>query len=122
LYVDCVSRFARHFNQSPEKLDRKELRAYLIYLIDKRKVALGTYKPALAALRFLYRWVLNQGDVVQDIRGPREGRRLPVVLSFDKVHRFFAAIVMVQARQVFDVRLCRRPARRGSGQHAHIRH
>lgn len=92
LYVDCVSRFARHFNKSPEKLGREELRAYLIYLLEERKVALGTYKQALAALRFLYRWVLNRGEVVQDIRGPKEGRRLPVVLSFDEVHRFFAAI------------------------------
>lgn len=92
IYVDCVARFARHFNKSPEKLGAEELRAYLLYLLEERKVALGTYKQALAALRFLYRWVLKRGDVVHDIRGPRGGRRLPVVLSFDEVHRFFAAI------------------------------
>jgi len=92
LYVDCVARFARHYGKSPEKLGRTELREYLLYLLNERKVASGTYKQALSALRFLYRWVLEQGDVVEDIRGPRPERRLPVVLSFEEVHRFFAAI------------------------------
>jgi site-specific recombinase XerD len=92
LYVDCVARFARHFGQSPEKLGSEEVRTYFLYLIHERKVAWGTYKQALAALRFLYRWVLERGDVVQDIRAPRPERRLPVVLSFEEVHRFFAAI------------------------------
>ena len=92
LYIDCVARFARHFGKSPEKLGREEVRRYLLYLISERKVAGGTYTQALAALRFLYRWVLEQGDVVEDIRAPRPERRLPVVLSFEEVHRFFAAI------------------------------
>lgn len=92
LYVDCVARFARHYGRSPEQLGRDEIHNYLLYLIRERKVAWGTYKQALAALRFLYRWVLLQGDLVDDIRAPRPERRLPVVLSFEEVHRFFAAI------------------------------
>lgn len=92
LYVDCVARFARHFGKSPEQLGADEVRAYLLYLIHERKVARGTYKQALAALRFLYRWVLKRSEDVQDIHAPRPERRLPVVLSFDEVHRFFAAI------------------------------
>jgi len=92
LYIDCVARFARHYGQSPEHLGRDEIRNYLLFLIHERKVAWGTYKQALAALRFLYRWVLQQGEVVEDIRAPRPERRLPVVLRFEEVHRFFAAI------------------------------
>lgn len=92
LYVDCVARFALHFGKSPEKLGAEDVRTYLLYLINERKVASGTYKQALSALRYLYRWVLNRGEVVQDIRSPRPQHKLPVVLSFDEVHRFFAAI------------------------------
>lgn len=92
IYVDCVARFARYFGKSPEQLGAEEVRTYLLYLIHERKVAWGTYKQALAALRFVYRWVLERGEVVQDIRAPRPERKLPVVLSFEEVHRFFAAI------------------------------
>jgi site-specific recombinase XerD len=98
IYVDCIARFARHFGKSPEHLGPEEVRQYLLYLVHERKVAWGTYKQALAALRFLYRWVLNRGDVVADIRAPRPERRLPVVLSFAEVHRFFAAITSFKHR------------------------
>jgi site-specific recombinase XerD len=98
IYVDCVARFARYFGQSPEQLGAEDVRTYLLYLVHERKVAWSTYKQALAALRFLYRWVLERGDVVQDIRAPRPERRLPVVLSFDEVHRFFAAITSFKHR------------------------
>lgn len=98
LYVDCTARFARHFNKSPEHLGTEEVRQYLLYLVHERKVAWSTYKQALAALRFLYRWVLGRGEVVEDIRAPRPERRLPVVLSFAEVHRFFAAITSFKHR------------------------
>ncbi|HUE69799.1 MAG TPA: site-specific tyrosine recombinase/integron integrase, partial [Pirellulaceae bacterium] len=100
VYIDCVARFANHFHKSPEQLGAEDVRTYLLYLVHERKVAWGTYKQALAALRFLYRWVLSQGDVVQDIRAPRPERRLPVVLSFEEVHRFFAAIHSFKHRTI----------------------
>jgi len=98
LYVDCIARFARYFGRSPEQLGAEEVRQYLLYLVHERKVAWGTYKQALAALRFLYRWVLKRGEVVEDIRAPRPERRLPVVLSFAEVHRFFAGVTSFKHR------------------------
>jgi integrase/recombinase XerD len=87
IYVDCMARFARHFGKSPEKLGAEEGRIYLVYSVQERKVACDRYKQALAALQFLYRWLLQRGEVVQDIRARRPERRLPVVLSFEEVHR-----------------------------------
>jgi site-specific recombinase XerD len=92
LYVDCVARLARYYNNSPGVLDAEQIRVYLLYLVHERKVAWSTYRQALSALRFLYRDLLKRGEVVQDIRAPRPRRQLPVVLSFEEVHRFFAAI------------------------------
>lgn len=100
LYVDNVARFAKHFGKSPELLGEDDVRAYLVHLVDERKLAWGTYNQALAALRYLYRWVLKRGDVVRDIRGPRRERHLPVVLSIDEVRRFFAAVVAYKHRMI----------------------
>ena len=102
-YIDQVARFARHYNRSPAELGQAELRKYLLYLLHERKVAMGNYQQALAALRFLYRYVLNRGDVVQDIRSPSPERRLPVVLSPQEVHRFFAAITSYKYRTLLMV-------------------
>jgi site-specific recombinase XerD len=99
-YVETVARFARYFNKSPDKLGSEEVRTYLLHLVQVKKQAWGTYKQALAALRYFYRWVLKGPDIVSDIRYPRPERRLPVVLSFDEVRRFFAAIPSFKQRMI----------------------
>jgi len=92
LYIDHVIRLARYFDRSPDELGTSQIREYLLYLVRERKVAWGTYKQALAAFRFFYRFVLNRADIVSDIRCPRPERHLPVVLSMEEVRRFFAEI------------------------------
>jgi integrase/recombinase XerD len=100
LYVGNVAMFARHFGKSPEQLGYEEVRQYLLYLVQEKKVAWSTYKQALAALRYLYRWVMKQGEFVQDIRGPRREQRLPEVLSFNEIRCFFSAVVSYKHRMV----------------------
>lgn len=100
LYVNHVARLARHYGKSPDRLTHEEIRSYLVYLIEERGQAVGSYRQALAALRFFYRWVLKRGDLVQDILAPRVERRLPVVLSVSEVQRLFAAIVSFKHRMI----------------------
>jgi len=100
LYVENVSRFARYFHKSPDKLGPEDVRRYLLHLVQEKKNAWGTYKQALAALRYFYRWVVKGPEIVEDIRCPRPERRLPVVLSFEEVRRFFAAISSFKHRMI----------------------
>jgi len=100
LYVDNVARFARYFGKSPDRLGPEHVKKYLLYMVQEKKVAWGTYKQALAALRYFYRWVVKGAEVVEDIRCPRPERRLPVVLAFDEVRRFFAAIPSFKHRMI----------------------
>ena len=51
LYVDNVAKFARHFGKSPELLGEEEVRQYLVYLVEERKLAWGSYTQALVSLR-----------------------------------------------------------------------
>ena len=56
VYVEQVSRFARHFGQSPERLGQDKIRAWQIYLVEERRLAASSISVAVAALRFvLYR-------------------------------------------------------------------
>ena len=76
MYVGNVARFARYFGKSPDKLGAEEVRKYLLHLVQEKKRSWGTYKVALAALRYFYRWVVKGPEIVQDIRCPRPERRL----------------------------------------------
>jgi site-specific recombinase XerD len=99
-YVSAVYRLAKYHHKSPDKLGREEIRAFLVDLVEQKKVSWPYYKQVLAALRFLYRHVLQRGEVVEDIRGPRPEKRLPVVLSAGEVARFFKAIPSLKHRTI----------------------
>jgi site-specific recombinase XerD len=100
LYVGSVARFARYFGKSPDQLGAEDVRKYLLHLVQEKKRSWGTYNQALVALRFFYRWVVKGPEVVEDIRCARPERRLPVVLSFEEVQRFFAAIPSFKHRMI----------------------
>jgi integrase/recombinase XerD len=99
-YVSAVYRLANYYHRSPDKLDREEIRAFLVDLVEQKHVSWPYYKQVLAALRFFYRQVLRRGEVVEDVRGPRPQKRLPVVLSVQEVARFFKAIPSLKHRTI----------------------
>ena len=99
-YVSAVYRLAKFYHKRPDVLGREEIRAFLVDLVEQKKVSWPYYKQVLAALRFFYRHVLRHGEVVEDIRGPRPEKRLPVVLSKEEVARFFKAIPALKHRTI----------------------
>ena len=68
VYVEQVSRFARHFGQPPERLGPHEIRAWQILPGrgdgDFRRPA--RFLVAVAALRFVYTVTLKQPWIVED--------------------------------------------------------
>jgi site-specific recombinase XerD len=59
-YLEQVSRFARHFNKSPEQLGSEDIRAYQVYLTNEKKLAPSSVVTAVAALRFVYKVSLKK--------------------------------------------------------------
>jgi site-specific recombinase XerD len=59
-YVQQVSLFARHFDQSPIDLGPEEIRAYQVYLMNEKKLAPSSITIAVSALRFLYKVTLKK--------------------------------------------------------------
>ena len=66
-YVQQVSLFARHFNQSPEKLGPEDIRAYQVYLTNEKKLASSSILIAVAALRFLYKVSLKKNWAFENV-------------------------------------------------------
>jgi integrase/recombinase XerD len=99
-YVSRVGSFARHFGRSPEHLTRDDVRAYLLHLVQEKKVSWSVYNQTLAALRYLYEVTLGRNDVLERIPCPKQPKRLPVVLSLDEVARIFSALVAIKHRAI----------------------
>jgi len=92
-YVRQVSRFARHFNKSPELLGPEQIRTYQLYLMNEKKLAPISIMVAISALRFLYGVTLKKDWCFKDILPvPKKPQTLPIVLSPEEVLHFLACI------------------------------
>ena len=100
-YLQAAQKFSRHFGRSPEKINREDIRKYLIHLIHVRKVAWSTYNIARCGLRFLYDVTLGQPGMLEGLPCPKQPRRLPVVLTFDEVTQFIDACDNLKYQSMF---------------------
>jgi site-specific recombinase XerD len=89
-YLQQVSRYARHFDRSPEELGPEQIRTYQVHLTKTCKLAPSTISIATAALRFLYKVTLKRDWAPDDIPMPKKLFNLPVVLSPEEVAHFLA--------------------------------
>jgi site-specific recombinase XerD len=100
-YVQQVSLFARHFNQSPEALGPEQIRSYQVYLTNEKKLAPGSILIAVAALRFLYKITLHKDWTLPEIiPTPKKPQKLPIVLSPEEVLQFLACVPSPKHRTI----------------------
>ena len=90
-YVAAVAAFAQYHHRSPDRLGGKELRAYLLHLLEKGQVGHSRFKIIISGLRFFYKVTLGRTTELGFIPYPRKHKRLPVVLSREEMARLLAA-------------------------------
>ena len=103
-YVQQVSLFARHFNQSPELLGPQEIRSYQVYLTNEKKLAPSSILIAVAALRFLYNITLHKDWSLEEIiPAPKRPQKLPIVLSPEEVLQFLSCVQGIKHRTILTI-------------------
>jgi site-specific recombinase XerD len=50
-YIGSVERFATHYGKSPDRMDAEQVRSYLLYLLDERKLSWSAIHVNRSALR-----------------------------------------------------------------------
>ena len=90
-YVRSVAEYAKHFNESPDKLGPEEIRQWQLHLLNEKKVQRSTYIQAICGLRFFYRNTLHRKFDIDRIPMPRREKKLPVILSREEVKALLTA-------------------------------
>jgi len=99
-YLYYASQFAAHHDRSPAEMGRDEARAWLLHLIEDRKYKPSTIKVARAAVLFLYRVTLDREMELECLPVPRQGRRIPVVLSGREVQHLLDQVKKPKYRAI----------------------
>ena len=100
-YLQAVSQLARHYDRSPDRISKREVKAYLLYLHQDAKRSRSTCNVAAAALRFLYHATLGRSDASFNIPFARKPTRLPQVLSREEVARLVSRTYFLRHRVLF---------------------
>src|SRR5712691_5770965 len=95
--TEAVAGLAKFYRRSPDQITHDEVQAYLLHLIQERKLAWSTCNIAVHGLRFLFHTTLGHDTVAFCIPGPRQRSKLPLILSRDEVRRILAAATDRQA-------------------------
>ena len=102
-YTCCVSQFARYFGKCPSLLGPKEIKQYLLYLIDEKQSCWSTYRQTISGLRALYIKVLGHEWMAEHIPFPRRDRPLPNFLTSEEVKLVLAAVENPKHRLMLEV-------------------
>lgn len=97
-YLMWVQDLGRYYGCPPARLDAGQIQAYLLHLINERKLAYASVNQASCAFRFLFGEVLQRPSVRFDIPMAKVPKRLPQILSRNEVLRLFDACTTDRAR------------------------
>ena len=99
-YIHYVTDYAKYFWTSPEHLDLEDLRQYMLYLTNDRKLSPESINTFVTAAKFLYLTTLEMPWGSEQFPRVRRPHKLPVVLSHEEVVIFFDHIPGLKYRAV----------------------
>ena len=99
-YIAAVRGLTQYYHCSPDQLTDQQVQAYLLYLIQERKLAPSSCNVAVNGLRFFYLTLLSHSAATFDIPTARRPRKLPELLSREEIGQLFAVTHNPKARAV----------------------
>jgi integrase/recombinase XerD len=92
VYLRAVRQLAAHFHRAPDQLTEKQIRDYVLYLKNERRLACGSLQVIVSSLKFFYtHTVPRDWKTLQQLRVPKQ-KSLPDVLTIDEVRRLIDAV------------------------------
>ena len=88
-YVRSVAGLSKFYDCSPDKLDSAQIRAYLHYLQEERKLAWTSCNVAACGLAFFYTRVLGWDQFRLDMPPRKRPLQLPDILSRQELEQLF---------------------------------
>ena len=98
-YIEALVRLSRYYNNSGlVGLEAAQIEAWLLHLLNDRKLSYSTVNQAASACRFLYGQVLKRREAAVLIPHAKVPQRQPELLAREEIARLFAATSDIACR------------------------
>ncbi len=103
IYLKAVTKLRDYFNKSPRELTEKEIKSYLLYLKQEKKLSPNTYNTQIYGLRFFYCITLRRPLFRLSLPTTKVTYKLPDILSANEVERIIKATSNLKHRTLLMV-------------------
>jgi site-specific recombinase XerD len=100
IYLQAVHNFVRHHRRPAEQMGMEEARAYVLHLIEDKKLSRSSVIQAVCALRFFYRKVLRLSFDLEDLPFQKRHKTLPYTLTEKEVAALLEAEADLKYRAI----------------------
>jgi site-specific recombinase XerD len=99
-YICHIKLLANYYHRSLAELTQEEIKDYLLYLVNKKKVSLSYFNQAINSTKFLYKEVLHQNKKIADIKRPRKDKKLPIILSKKEIAKILSIVSNIKHKSI----------------------
>jgi integrase/recombinase XerD len=99
-YLRAMRKFVQHFMRPPDEMTEEDIRRYQLHLTRERKVSWGVFNLAVAGIKFFYRVTLKKKWDIEEIPYQRKPRKLPEILSAEKVLALISSLRNLKHRTI----------------------
>lgn len=103
IYLKAVISLRDYYHKSPTKLTEQEIKAYLLYLKQEKKLAPNTYNTQVYGLRFFYCITLRKPLFKLNLPATKVTYKLPDILSAHEVQQIIKAVFNIKYRTLLMV-------------------
>jgi len=99
-YTAAVAFLARHYSRSPLLITSQEVRSYLLFLLEQRKLAAATVNLHMDAFKSFYNIMAPGSNVTQGFVHVKKPCRIPLVLSRQEVRSLIDAAANLKYKAI----------------------
>jgi len=99
-YLGAVRQLLSFTGKDPARMDWEDIYGFLIYLKEDRKLSRTSIRIAVGGIRYLYKHLFNQPEIIQEIPYPKKEKVLPVILTGQEVKALFEATSNLKHRSL----------------------
>ena len=90
-YLSALSRLSEHFKTRPDHIESEQVKDYLQYLSEEKKISPSTINQIIGAFKILQVDILGKAWEGFRIKRARINKRLPIVFSREEVSQLISA-------------------------------
>ena len=101
-YIRAVKNFTHFLRQSPDAASAEDLRQYQLHLVEQG-VSSGNLNATITDLKFFFETTLERPEAMAKMSHVHEPRKIPLVLSLEKVTRLLQSAGSLKYQAVLGV-------------------